>query len=386
MEDVDDLFTSHTDIWNGVKDHYTKYRVVPSLEVLQSKYRDFDAVKTDAPTKYYLDNLKNEALNSKIREVLMKTGVNLKDNAPDKVLEVLQQDISSLTKYSNTIRDLDITDWKDAEKHLDAVRERSDLMGGSPGIKTGFLSIDTAYPTGMAPGHYIVVIGYPSRGKTWFSAYLAVKAWEQGFKPMIVSLEMSPEDMRNRIYGLMASGLFKVSDFQRGSIDMDEFRIWAKKNLEDKQAFTIVSADGQSEMTPSVIQAKIDQHSPDLVVCDYMQLMSDNRKSESLTPRMMNLSRELKLLAVSNNLPVMAISAVTMDDSRSQDDPPMLSQVAWSKGIEYDADMAMAAHRHQDTDIIELVSRKNRHGTEFSVYLEVDLNNGIINEKFGDID
>ena len=386
MDDVDDLFISHKDIWEGVKSHYTKYRVVPSLDILQTKYRDFDATETDAPTKYYLDNLRAENLTSQIRHTLMKAGAGLKDLAPDKVLDDLRADISSLTKFSTAVKDLDVTDYKDAERHLEAVRERSDKMGGSPGIRTGFLSIDTAYPTGMAPGHYIVTIGYPSRGKTWFAAYLAVKAWEQGFHPMIISLEMSPEDMRNRIYGLMASGLFQVSDFQRGSIDPDQFRAWAKKNLEDKQAFTIISADNQSEMTPAVIQSKIDQYGPDLVVCDYMQLMSDNRKSESLTPRMMNLSRELKLLAVTNNIPVNAISAVTMDESRSQDDPPMLSQVSWSKGIEYDADMAMAVHRHQDTDIISVTSRKNRHGMEFAVYLEVDLNNGIINEKFGDID
>jgi replicative DNA helicase len=238
----------------------------------------------------------------------------------------------------------------------------------------------------MAPGHYIVTIGYPSRGKTWFTSYLAVKAWEQGFKPMIVSLEMSPEDMRNRIYGLMGSGLFRVSDFQQGSIDVDQFRSWGKKTLDDKQEFIIVSNDGMGEVTPSVIQAKIDQHQPDIVICDYMQLMSDNRKSDSLTPRMMNLSRELKLLAVTNNIPVIAISAVTMDDTGSQDDPPTLSQVAWSKAIEYDADMAMSVHRHANTDIIEVVSRKNRHGTEFGVYLNIDLNRGIIEENFGNMD
>jgi replicative DNA helicase len=117
-----------------------------------------------------------------------------------------------------------------------------------------------------------------------------------------------------------------------------------------------------------------------------MQLMTDNRKSEILTPRMMNLSRELKLLAVNNNIPLIAISAVTMDDNNNQDDPPRLSQVAWSKAIEYDADMAMSVHKHANTNIIEVVSAKNRHGPEFAVYLETDLNLGIIKEHHGDLD
>jgi replicative DNA helicase len=381
MGDADELFTSHKDVWAGVMDYYKKYQAVPSIEVLQTKFRDFDATPVDAPTKYYLDQLKSERLSSKIKNLLLVAGQSLKDDAPERVVERLQTEISALTKYSHSI--LDITDWKDAEKHLDSVRERSLLMGGSPGIRSGFESVDTAYATGMAPGHFIVTIGYPARGKTWFAAYLAVKAWEQGFKPMIVSVEMSPEDMRNRIYGLMASGLFAVSDFQRGSIDIDSFRSWGKRTLDDKQRFVIVSNDGRSDVTPHVIQAKIDQHQPDLVICDYMQLMSDNRKSDSMTPRMMNLSRELKLLAVTNNIPVAAVCAVTMDDTRSQDDPPMLNQVAWSKGIEYDADLAYAVHQHLDTSVIEVISRKNRHGREFGVFLEVDLNRGIIKESFG---
>lgn len=383
MEDVDDLFESHSDIWEGIKDYYVTYKEVPSLDIIQDTYRDFEPVPTDAPTKFYLDELKNETLGAKIRETLLRAGTSLKNSASEKVLDGLMADVSELTKYSHAVHDLDMTDWKSAERHFDVVKERSELMGGSPGIKTGFKSIDTAYPTGMAPGHFIVTIGYPSRGKTWFTAYLAVKAWEQGFKPMIVSLEMSPEDMRNRIYGMMGSGLFQVSDFQRGSIDPDEFRQWAKKNLEDKNGFPIVSNTGGKEVTPAVIQGKIDQHRPDLVICDYMQLMADNSKNDHLTPRMMNLSRELKLMAVGNNIPVIAISAVTMDDSRNQDSPPMLNQVAWSKAIEYDADLAVSIHKHLDTNIIEFVSAKNRHGVEFAGFLEVDLNRGIIKETHG---
>jgi replicative DNA helicase len=354
---------------------------------LQDKFRDFDYVEVTSPTKYYLDNLKNEHSRSRLRMALMEAGQKLKNSPVEKVIAELQTNISDISKHTNSIKDMDLTDWKDAEVHMEALRRRSAEMGGSPGIKTGFDSIDLSYPTGMAPGHYIVVIGYPSRGKTWLTAYLAVKAWQQGFKPMIVSAEMSDSDMRNRIYALMASGLFRVSDFQRGDIDIDEFRNWAREELDNKQSFPIVSnASGEGEITPAVIQAKIDQHKPDLVVCDYMQLLSDNRQSESLTPRMMNLSRELKLLATRNNIPIMAISAVTMDDTNTQDQPPMLSQVAWSKAIEYDADMAMSVHRHTDSNIIELVSRKNRHGREFGVYLKVDLDNGIIEESFDEPD
>jgi replicative DNA helicase len=251
-------------------------------------------------------------------------------------------------------------------------------MGGAPGILTGFEAIDKAYPTGMAPGHLIVAIGWPGRGKTWFTSYLACKAWEQGFKPMIVSLEMSPENMRDRIYTMLGSGLFKASDFSKGDVNIDDFRSWGKKKFEGKNSFVLISNEGAAEVSPATIQGKIDQHKPDLVILDYHQLFNDNKRSNSEVERNRNISREFKMLAVSNNIPIIDITAATADDVSDQDEPPMMSQVAWSKAIEYDADMAMAIHRYPGTNMIEVVSRKNRHGHEFDFYLDWDINRGII--------
>lgn len=255
-------------------------------------------------------------------------------------------------------------------------------MGGSPGILTGFDAIDKAYPTGMAPGHLIVAIGWPGRGKTWFTSYLACKAWEQGFKPMIISLEMSPEDMRNRIYTMMGSGLFKASDFAKGDVNIDDLKSWGNKKFENKNGFILVSNEGMGEVSANTVQAKIDQHKPDMVILDYHQLFSDTKRSMGATERNMNISREFKMLAMSNNIPVIDITAATMDDVTDQDAPPMLSQVAWSKAIEYDADMAIAIHKYTGTNMIEVVSRKNRHGSEFAVYLDWDINRGIVKEIY----
>jgi replicative DNA helicase len=255
-------------------------------------------------------------------------------------------------------------------------------MGGAPGILTGFDAIDKAYPTGMAPGHLIVAIGWPGRGKTWFTSYLACKAWEQGFKPMIISLEMSPEDMRNRIYTMMGSGLFRASDFAKGDVNVDSFNSWGKNKFADKNGFILVSNEGMGDVNANTVQAKIDQHKPDLVILDYHQLFTDNKRSNGATERNMNISREFKMLAMTNNIPVIDITAATMDDVSDQEGPPTLSQVAWSKAIEYDADMAIAIHRYPDTNLIEVVSRKNRHGSDFAFYLDWEINRGIIKELY----
>ena len=381
-EDVDEIFTSHRDIWEGLKSYYYKFRSVPDATILIEKFPDFDPVETKGETGYYLEQVKNEYLTAKIRNVLLNAGTSLKGHAASKVISDMQKELSSLTRLTNNVRDLDLTDYELAEKHYQAVRERSDAMGGSPGIMTGFKAIDYAYPTGMAPGHLIVMIGWPGRGKTWMSSYLACKAWEQGFKPMIISLEMTPENMRDRIYTMLGSGMFRASDFSKGMVNMDTFGSWAKDKFADKNSFILISNEGTSEVTPQTVQAKIDQYKPDLVILDYHQLFNDTKKSNSEVERNRNISREFKLLAVRNNIPVIDITAATMDDISDQDAPPLLSQVAWSKAIEYDADMAMAVHRNPDSNIIEVVSRKNRHGTEFAFYLDWDINRGIVTEIY----
>jgi replicative DNA helicase len=382
-DNVDDLFTSHKDIWEGLKSYYYKFKAVPEAGVLLEKFKDFEIdTNVKAETGYYLDKLKNEYLSNRLKNIIIKSGSMLKEDAASRVLSEMQAQLASLSKFTSNVRDLDITDADNAIKHFEATKVRSVEMGGSPGIKTGFEAIDLAYPTGMAPGHLIVAIGWPGRGKTWFTSYLACKAWEQGFKPMIVSLEMSPENMRDRIYTMLGSGLFKASELATGDINIDDFRSWSNKKFENKNGFVLVSNEGMAEVTPATIQGKIDQHKPDLVILDYHQLFSDNKKSMGATERNMNISREFKMLAMTNNIPVIDITAATMDDVSDQDNPPMLSQVAWSKAIEYDADMAIAIHKYTGTQMIEVVSRKNRHGQEFGMYLDWDINRGIVKEIY----
>jgi len=381
-ENIDEVFTSHRDVWEGLKSYYLKFKSVPDISVLTERFKDFEPAKVKGETAYYLDQLKNEYISGRLRNLLLTSGASLKTEASSRVISLMQKELSTLGKLTSSVRDVDLTDFKLAEKHFEAVKTRSDIMGGSPGILTGFKAIDYAYPTGMAPGHLIVMIGWPGRGKTWLSSYLACKAWEQGFKPMIISLEMTPENMRDRIYTMMGSGLFKASDFARGAVDIQAFDDWGKKKFADKNQFILVSNEGAGEVTPATVQAKIDQHKPDIVILDYHQLFADNQGSKAPTERNMNISKSFKALAMNNNIPIIDITAATMDDTSDQDGPPLLSQVAWSKAIEYDADMAIAVHKQPDSNIMEIVSRKNRHGTEFGFYLDWDLNRGIVTEVY----
>lgn len=378
------LFGAYGDVFEFLKSYYFKYKAVPDKSLLTKEFRDLDLVDTTAPTKFYLEGLRNDFVKSRTEEIMLKAGAALNGGgmSSPEVLANLQTALAKLGRYTNSARDIDITNADFAEEHFKHLRELSEEKGGTPGISTGFKSIDSAYTTGMAGGHSIVVMGYTGRGKSMWAALLAVKAWEQGFKPMIISLEMTPEEQMERIYAMMASGLFRISDLSRGNISMDDFRAWSGKRFDGASPFVVVSSEGVTDVTPNIVQAKIDTHRPDLVILDYLQLMNDNGHTQAMTPRMLNLSREIKMLAVSNNIPIVSITAVTDEDGDKRDAPPILSQVAWSKGIEYDANLVIAAHRHDDSDLVEVVGRKNRHGNLFDFYFQVDFDRGVWEEKF----
>ena len=381
-----EIFGAYGDVFEFIKDYYLKYKAVPETDLIESKFGELGLPETDSPTAYYMEELTNSYVRSRIETIMTKAASALDSRASGDVLTQLQTSLSKLGQYTVASKDLSLIDIDLASDHFEQLKVISDANDGTPGIATGFDAIDSAYATGMAPGHYIVLMGYTGRGKSMWSGLLAVNAWLQGRKVMVISLEMSPEEYRERIYTMMAEGRYKMSDLSRGEVDPDDFRTWATKKFENAADFVVVSNQGNANITPNYIQAKIDMHRPDVVILDYLQLMSDNAETASMTPRMLNLSREVKLLAVNNAIPVIAITAVTDEDNDKRDGPPLLSQVAWSKGIEYDANLAIAIHAHDTVEgaepIVELAGRKNRHGPLFGCFFKVDFNSGIWTETF----
>jgi replicative DNA helicase len=375
-----EVFGAYADVFDFMRDYYVRHRDVPSKQTLSERFSKVDFVETDAPTAYYLSALKNEYVGANLRSLLAlaDSRLDMGDAAPG-VLQVLNQRLAKLGKHTTSSRDVDLMDVDHAIEHYRRLKELSGV-DGVPGIKTGFKSIDSVYSTGFAPGQSIVVMGYTGRMKSFWTALLAVNAIRQGKKVLVISLEMSPEEYGDRVFALLGNGKWSLDDLQRGDIDEDEFREWAKRDFKSK--FIVPSFEGVHEVTPDLIRSKIEQYQPDLVICDYMQLMMDNAHTAAMTPRMMNLSRELKLMAVSCAIPVVSITAVTDDESRKQTGPPTLSMVAWSRAIEYDANLIVAVHRHDDANIVEVVARKSRHSDLFDFGFEVDANRGVWTERF----
>lgn len=377
---VDDLFTSHGDVWHSIKSYHDKYGVLPSFEVIQERFPDLEDFEVTGKTQYYVDTLRQEFIERKVENLLTRAGKELSEGTTaNEVKEKLQTALNKLDRFQSTARDLNIMDTEEAKRHYDAVRQKAEAMGGTPGVPTGLDFIDASMPLGMQPGDVVSIIGYPARGKSAMATLFSAKAIARGYKPLIFSREMSAEAVRDRIYTVMGSGLFSNTDLMLGNVNPDEFREFSSKNSGEGW---IVDGNGSGDMTPNFMRGKIDQHRPDFVVMDYLQLFNDNRLTDDMTGRMRNLSLEIKDLANQSGIPIIVISSATPPDGGKVDGPPNVERSAWSRQLAYDSTVCIAVHRHDDTNLYQIECAKNRYGPLFSGFLDWDMDRGIYEEKF----
>jgi replicative DNA helicase len=376
---VDNLLRTHNDIWNFIRNYFEQNGTTPPSSLVIDKFRDFSPVNGVGATKHHLDELQAEYLNDSLKDILRNAASDVTDGKGVEALESLITKTSELKKNTSVIRDIDATDLDSAIAYYEQVKEQQ--LSGIKGIKTGLPGFDNYLPAGIMPGQLGVFLAYPGIGKSWLSLYFAVQAWKQGKSPLVISLEMSETEVRNRVFTIMGEGLWSHRQLSAGNVELDDLRSWHKQKVEGRPEFHIISNDTGGEITPSVLRGKIDQYKPDLVIVDYLQLMSPNGKSESEVVRMKNLSRELKLLAIGEEIPVIAISSATPDDATRMDTVPTLGQTSWSKQIAYDADWVMALGRGTNSDIIECVFRKNRNGFMGEFLVQVDFDKGFYKYK-----
>ena len=370
----DTLFRTHKDIWEFIKNYHEQNSTTPTINLVAEKFKDFYPGGEIGNTKYHLEELRTAFLESSLSNVLMSTASELQNHKPNEALNSLIYKTSELKKVTANIRDIDAVDIEDAIAHFRSVKELNEK--GNYGIKTGLSGFDDYLPAGVTPGQFGILLAYPAIGKSWLALFMAVQAWKNGRKPLVISLEMTEAEVRNRVYTIMGQGMWSHRKLTSGQVDEQAFNLWGDQHLKNMPPFYIVSNDGVGELSPSVLRGKIDQYSPDVVFVDYIQLMQSNIPTDNEVVKIKNISRELKVLAISEQVPIIAIASATPDDAADMSSVPSLGQVAWSKQLAYDADWVLALGRAQGTTILECAFRKNRHGFCGDFMIDVDFDSG----------
>ena len=218
-------------------------------------------------------------------------------------------------------------------------------------------------------------------GKTAFSLNIALNVAKQNKRVLIFSLEMGEEELYNRL--LAAESEVELKNIQRSHFDFNNKEminrlLIARENLSTLEIYIDASA------TPTITAIKNKSRllqrkykNIDLIIIDYLQLISGTTNKGNREQEISEISRGLKLLSKELNVPIIALSQLSRRVESREDKTPMLSDLRESGSIEQDADQVMFLsskdyynnQKNPDEDNnklltrIELILAKNRSGS-----------------------
>jgi replicative DNA helicase len=381
-EGVENVFIEYKDIWNFFVNHYDSHGKVPSKDTVKSHFSDFQFFVTPEPMSYYIEEARKHSLSFQTRQIVSKANQLLGELGPKDALAYLMESTSKLYKHSSSLKDTDlVSEWRE---RFDDLKERSTNPDKNfLGIPSGIDVIDKTFG-GWQPGDFVILLGWTGVGKSFIARLFAVNAWKAGYRPLIISLEMNKKQEGQRLDTLLNNGKghFTNTDLLKANPQIvDTYEKWAEATFDGKHPIHLVTSEGLDSADQNMVQAKIDQYNPDLVILDYHGLFDDSSGARNETEKAKNLSKAFKRIAVKNNVPIIDVAAVTMSDGHG-DRPPELEEVAWSKQLAYDADLVLAIHREFNSDVFQVVSRKVRRASHFGFYLRWNLETGDWKEEW----
>lgn len=371
------VFETITELYNGdqpidvvtLQESLRRKDVPPQISSPEFIGEMVASVPTSANVKYYVNIVKEKSM---LRQ-LIKVNEEIANQCylGREPLEDIMADTEK--KIFHLLQDRSSTDYVPIKQLVIAALEKierlSKTSGDVTGIATGFTDLDYRM-SGLQPSDLILIAARPSMGKTAFALNIAqYVAFHSNLCTAIFSLEMSKEQLVNRLFALesrveaqlLRSGDLKDSDWEK-LIESAGVVGRSKLIIDDTPSISI------SELRSKCRKYKL-EHDLQLVIIDYLQLMSGSGKTDSRQQEISDISRSLKSLARELNVPVIALSQLSRQVEQRPDHRPMLSDLRESGAIEQDADIVMFIYRDdyynkdtEDKNIAEIIIAKQRNG------------------------
>jgi len=268
--------------------------------------------------------------------------------------------------------------FKEHFRSLDDLLKRGQRITG---LETHYEDLDTL-TSGFQRSDLIIIAARPSMGKTAFALNISENCAVKDKKTVgIFSLEMSSEALLLRL--LCSRAQIDSHAMRTGFLPKDEYRKVARAYGELSASPIFVDDTpgiSLSELRAKAMRLKHKEGKLDLVVVDYLQLMTAGTKRyENRTQEVSAISRGLKAIAKELVVPVVALSQLSRaPESRSaKDNEPKLSDLRESGAIEQDADVVMFIYRPEVNDRTneelrnkaKLIIAKQRNGPTDTVQL-----------------
>ena len=371
------LFESMLELYNEGKpvdlitlqDRLKEKEVPPEISSLEFVRDLLGTVPTSANVKYYAGIVQEKSMLRKLIKVNEQIA-NTCYLATDKLEDILtdtEKKIFDLIQSKTSGEFLPIKEV--VLNALDKIEAASKNKGAVTGIPTGFIDLD--YKTsGFQPSDLILIAARPSMGKTAFVLNMAQHmAFKMDKTVAVFSLEMSKEQLVNRLFSLES----KVDSqaIRTGNLSDDDWTkliegagVIGKSNLIIDDTPGISINDLRSKCRKYKLEYKLD-----IIIIDYLQLMTGSRRTDSRQQEISDISRALKQLARELQVPVVALSQLSRAVEQRPDHRPMLSDLRESGAIEQDADVVMFIYRddyyNKDSEkrnIAEIIISKQRNG------------------------
>lgn len=261
----------------------------------------------------------------------------------DEVIAAAEQGIINITQKRNSTGLSHISRFID--ESVSTIEKLSDAGEAVTGLTTGFVDLDRR-TAGLHPAEFILIAARPGMGKSALALNIAQNAAIiDGATVAIFSLEMPGIQIANRM--LSAQAKVSAERIKRGDLKDDD---WPKLG-EAVAALseTKIYIDDDSSVTATEIGAKCRklklEKGLDLVIVDYLQLMSSGRRGINRQQEVSEISRTLKIMANDLEIPVIALSQLNRGVEHRESKEPILSDLRESGSIEQDADMVVFIYR-----------------------------------------
>lgn len=258
---------------------------------------------------------------------------------------------------------------------FDVLEKRMESDESLTGVTSGFIDLDNKL-SGFQKSDLVLLAARPSMGKTALMVNFALNAAIAGKKVAVFSLEMSQNQLAQRMMSAMSHvDLQKIISGKLESEDLPRLL----EGISVLQQFNI-SIDDTAGITPLELKAKARKlkakEGLDLIVIDYLQLMEMGGRNENRTQEISAISRNLKAIAKELDVPVIALSQLSRATEVRQDKRPILSDLRESGAIEQDADVVLFLYRDEyynpeteKRNIGEVIIAKHRNGPTGAVEL-----------------
>jgi replicative DNA helicase len=261
-------------------------------------------------------------------------------------------------------------------EYYDRIDQLSQRDSETLGVPSGFIDLDRTLG-GFQPSDLIIVAGRPGMGKTAFMLTAAKNAAQLHKKHVaIFSLEMSNEQLVQRLIS-QETGLSSQL-LRTGKLSDEDWPTFAHaiEVLSDTKIFL----DDTPSLTPLQLRTKCRrlhmEFHLDLILVDYLQLMTTGGRTENRVQEVSAISRNMKILARELNVPVIAAAQLSRAVEQRADKDPQLSDLRESGSLEQDADIVMFIHRPEmynkdemRKNVAQIKIAKHRNGPTGTVEL-----------------